>query len=204
VLVSGGGRQNATLMRMLDESLAIPVAPVEAAGLDGDMLEAQAFAHLAVRVLRGMPPRAPAPPALRRRWAAGRSAGHDHSRRKRPMPRCHGGMVTPAMKSAGQNGSESETDFAQWLRRQRVRAGSTSHRSEMSRILGFERRRPIRTNANNRLGGLRPWGRQGRKWLPRIADRQDRCLRDMRTAPVGLRGWLRDPAGRRGGRSPPA
>jgi anhydro-N-acetylmuramic acid kinase len=54
LLVSGGGRQNATLMRMLDESLAIPVVPAEAAGLDGDMLEAQAFAHLAVRVLRGM------------------------------------------------------------------------------------------------------------------------------------------------------
>ena len=29
--------------------------PVEDVGLDGDMLEAQAFAYLAVRVLRGMP-----------------------------------------------------------------------------------------------------------------------------------------------------
>jgi anhydro-N-acetylmuramic acid kinase len=34
--------------------MSCPVAPVEAAGLDGDMLEAQAFAFLAVRVMRGM------------------------------------------------------------------------------------------------------------------------------------------------------
>ena len=36
-----------------------PVEPVEAVGLDGDMLEAQAFAYLAVRVLRGLPTSAP-------------------------------------------------------------------------------------------------------------------------------------------------
>jgi anhydro-N-acetylmuramic acid kinase len=55
VLVGGGGRHNATLMAMLAAALPCPVAPVEAAGLDGDMLEAQAFAHLAVRVMRGLP-----------------------------------------------------------------------------------------------------------------------------------------------------
>jgi anhydro-N-acetylmuramic acid kinase len=55
VLVTGGGRQNPVLMRMLDVSLDCEVVPVEAAGLDGDMLEAQAFAYLAVRVARGMP-----------------------------------------------------------------------------------------------------------------------------------------------------
>jgi anhydro-N-acetylmuramic acid kinase len=33
----------------------MPVVPVEDAGLDGDMLEAQAFAYLAVRVARGLP-----------------------------------------------------------------------------------------------------------------------------------------------------
>lgn len=54
ILVTGGGRHNATLMRMLDDRLACPVAPVETVGLDGDMLEAQAFAHLAVRVARGL------------------------------------------------------------------------------------------------------------------------------------------------------
>jgi anhydro-N-acetylmuramic acid kinase len=52
VLVTGGGRQNPVLMRMLEVSLDCPVLPVEAVGLDGDMLEAQAFAYLAVRVAR--------------------------------------------------------------------------------------------------------------------------------------------------------
>lgn len=60
VLVCGGGRHNATLMRELSQRLACPVLPVEEAGLDGDMLEAQAFAFLAVRVLRGLPTSGPA------------------------------------------------------------------------------------------------------------------------------------------------
>ena len=55
LLVTGGGRHNPVLMEMLQTALDVPVDPVEAVGLDGDMLEAQAFAHLAVRVLRGLP-----------------------------------------------------------------------------------------------------------------------------------------------------
>ena len=55
VLVTGGGRKNPVMMAMLQELLACPVAPVEAVGLDGDMLEAQAFAYLAVRTKRGLP-----------------------------------------------------------------------------------------------------------------------------------------------------
>ncbi len=55
VLVTGGGRSNPTLMAMLGASLDIPIVPVEEVGLDGDMLEAQAFAYLAVRVARGLP-----------------------------------------------------------------------------------------------------------------------------------------------------
>lgn len=60
LLVTGGGRLNATLMAMIGAAVACPVAPVEAAGLDGDMLEAQAFAFLAVRVARGWPTSCPA------------------------------------------------------------------------------------------------------------------------------------------------
>jgi anhydro-N-acetylmuramic acid kinase len=60
ILVSGGGRHNATLMAMLAEASDCPVRPVEAVGLNGDMLEAQAFAYLAVRVARGMPTSCPA------------------------------------------------------------------------------------------------------------------------------------------------
>ncbi len=55
LLVTGGGRHNATLMRALSAQLPCTVEPVESAGLNGDMLEAQAFAHLAVRVMRGLP-----------------------------------------------------------------------------------------------------------------------------------------------------
>ncbi|MFI0395306.1 anhydro-N-acetylmuramic acid kinase [Paracoccus jiaweipingae] len=60
VLVCGGGRHNAALMAALRRALPVPVAPVEAAGLNGDMLEAQAFGWLAVRVLRGLPTSGPA------------------------------------------------------------------------------------------------------------------------------------------------
>lgn len=60
VLVTGGGRKNPVLMEMLRVSLDCPVEPVEEVGLDGDMLEAQAFAYLAVRVARGLPTSCPA------------------------------------------------------------------------------------------------------------------------------------------------
>ncbi|QQA44804.1 anhydro-N-acetylmuramic acid kinase [Pelagovum pacificum] len=59
LLVTGGGRHNATLMRMIAAGADCPVEPVEAVGLDGDMMEAQAFAFLAVRVARGLPTSAP-------------------------------------------------------------------------------------------------------------------------------------------------
>lgn len=59
VLVTGGGRKNLVLMKMLAAGLGCPVRPVEDVGLDGDMLEAQAFAFLAVRVMRGMSTSAP-------------------------------------------------------------------------------------------------------------------------------------------------
>ncbi|MCB2132236.1 MAG: anhydro-N-acetylmuramic acid kinase [Rhodobacteraceae bacterium] len=59
ILVTGGGRHNLTLMAMLDDLLDAPVAPVEDAGLNGDMLEAQAFGYLAVRVARGLPTSCP-------------------------------------------------------------------------------------------------------------------------------------------------
>lgn len=59
VLVCGGGRHNPALMGALAARLAVPVAPVEDIGLNGDMLEAQAFGWLAVRVLRGLPTSGP-------------------------------------------------------------------------------------------------------------------------------------------------
>jgi anhydro-N-acetylmuramic acid kinase len=54
-LVTGGGRRNPALMAELARRLPAPVAAVEDVGWDGDALEAQAFAYLAVRSLRGLP-----------------------------------------------------------------------------------------------------------------------------------------------------
>lgn len=65
VLVTGGGRHNPVLMEMLRVSLDCPVEPVETVGLDGDMLEAQAFAYLAVRVARGLATSAPSTTGVR-------------------------------------------------------------------------------------------------------------------------------------------
>jgi len=65
VLVTGGGRCNPVLMKMLEVSLDCPVHPVEDVGLDGDMLEAQAFAYLAVRVARGLPTSCPGTTGVR-------------------------------------------------------------------------------------------------------------------------------------------
>ena len=65
VLVTGGGRHNPVMMAMLAAGLDCPVEPVEAVGLDGDMLEAQAFAFLAVRVARGLPTSCPSTTGVR-------------------------------------------------------------------------------------------------------------------------------------------
>jgi anhydro-N-acetylmuramic acid kinase len=54
-LVTGGGRHNPVLMQALQDRLGAPVDVVERAGWDGDMLEAQCFGYLAVRVSRGLP-----------------------------------------------------------------------------------------------------------------------------------------------------
>jgi anhydro-N-acetylmuramic acid kinase len=57
--ICGGGAQNPTLMAELRNRLSGKVAPIEDLNLDGDMLEAQAFAYLAARTLRGLPISAP-------------------------------------------------------------------------------------------------------------------------------------------------
>jgi anhydro-N-acetylmuramic acid kinase len=54
-LVTGGGRHNPTLMAMLAKRLGAVLAPVEAVGWEGDALEAQAFAYLALRSRLGLP-----------------------------------------------------------------------------------------------------------------------------------------------------
>ncbi len=71
-LVCGGGRRNRTVMAMLAARTNASVLPVEAVGLDGDMLEAQAFGYLAVRVLRGLPTSAPGTTGVRLPVSGGR------------------------------------------------------------------------------------------------------------------------------------
>lgn len=67
VLVCGGGRLNPSLMRHIelrvgansDRKAPPKVMAIDEVGLDGDMLEAQAFAFLAVRVAKGLPTSCP-------------------------------------------------------------------------------------------------------------------------------------------------
>jgi anhydro-N-acetylmuramic acid kinase len=54
-IVAGGGARNRTLLRMLRERLHSSVQIAEAVGWSSDALEAQAFAFLAVRSLKGLP-----------------------------------------------------------------------------------------------------------------------------------------------------
>lgn len=53
--VSGGGRHNPTIMNMLESRAGVSVTPAETLGWRGDAVEAECFAFLAVRVLRGLP-----------------------------------------------------------------------------------------------------------------------------------------------------
>lgn len=56
VIVCGGGRLNRTIMADLDElAEAARVAPAEEFGFNGDSMEAEAWAYLAVRSARGLP-----------------------------------------------------------------------------------------------------------------------------------------------------
>lgn len=55
LIVCGGGRHNHALMTMLAERAGVEAMPAEAVGWRGDAIEAECFAYLAARVLRGLP-----------------------------------------------------------------------------------------------------------------------------------------------------
>ena len=55
MIVAGGGRHNATLMTMLREACRIAPEPIEVLGWNGDATEAEGFAYMAVRSLKGLP-----------------------------------------------------------------------------------------------------------------------------------------------------
>ncbi|WP_425403480.1 anhydro-N-acetylmuramic acid kinase [Hwanghaeella sp.] len=88
VHVTGGGRKNRTLMDGLAKRLGVPVLPIEEAGYDGDALEAQAFAFLAVRHLRGLPTSFPSTTAV-------------------PKPICGGVLCSPDAAPLGAGDGQS-------------------------------------------------------------------------------------------------
>lgn len=55
LITAGGGAHNPTLNAMLAERLGVTVVTADRIGWSGDSLEAQAFAFLAARALRGLP-----------------------------------------------------------------------------------------------------------------------------------------------------
>ncbi|MDA1324101.1 MAG: anhydro-N-acetylmuramic acid kinase [Proteobacteria bacterium] len=76
-LVTGGGRHNPVMMDGLNERLTGRVEPVEAVGWNGDALEAQAFAYLAVRSLDGSPLTVPSTTGVSKPVTGGRLFRHE-------------------------------------------------------------------------------------------------------------------------------
>ncbi len=54
-VIAGGGRRNKAIMTRLAGLVQNAVVPAEGVGLDGDSIEAEAWAYLAVRALKGLP-----------------------------------------------------------------------------------------------------------------------------------------------------
>jgi anhydro-N-acetylmuramic acid kinase len=71
-VVSGGGRHNTFLMEELRAYVNAPVLRAEEAGWDGDALEAQGFAYLAMRSKRGLPLSLPTTTGVKEPMTGGR------------------------------------------------------------------------------------------------------------------------------------
>ncbi|MFV0491937.1 MAG: anhydro-N-acetylmuramic acid kinase [Pseudorhodobacter sp.] len=65
IIACGAWRRDSRLLAMIAAATGCPVQPVEELGLDGDAMEAQAFAHLAVRVMQGLPTSCPGTTGVR-------------------------------------------------------------------------------------------------------------------------------------------
>lgn len=75
LVVCGGGRHNPTIMAMLGPRAGVEAVPAETFGWSGDAVEAQCFAFLAVRVLRGLPISFPTTTGVPQPMPGGRIAG---------------------------------------------------------------------------------------------------------------------------------
>jgi anhydro-N-acetylmuramic acid kinase len=74
LIVCGGGRRNPAIMAALGPRAGVEAIPAEALGWRGDAIEAECFALLAVRVLRGLPISFPSTTGVRTPLPAGRIA----------------------------------------------------------------------------------------------------------------------------------
>lgn len=75
LIVSGGGRHNPTLMRMLAERAGVEAVDADAVGWRGDAVEAECFGFLAARVLRGLPISFPTTTGVKAAMRGGRVVG---------------------------------------------------------------------------------------------------------------------------------
>ncbi len=75
LIVCGGGRHNPSIMAMLPPRAGVEAVPAETVGWRGDAIEAECFAFLAVRTLRGLPISFPTTTGVAAPMTGGRIAG---------------------------------------------------------------------------------------------------------------------------------
>ncbi|RWX81795.1 anhydro-N-acetylmuramic acid kinase [Neorhizobium lilium] len=75
VIVSGGGSRNPTIMAMLKDRAGVTAVSADDFGWRGDAVEAECFAFLAVRALRGLPISFPSTTGVPQPMTGGRIAG---------------------------------------------------------------------------------------------------------------------------------
>lgn len=71
LIVAGGGRHNATLMEMIARRCNVEAEPIEALGWNGDATEAEGFAYMAARTLKGLDISFPGTTGVRRAMPGG-------------------------------------------------------------------------------------------------------------------------------------
>ena len=76
LIVCGGGRRNPALMAALRRRAGVEAVPAEEVGWRGDAIEAECFAFLAVRALRGLPISFPATTGVPAPMTGGRLSRH--------------------------------------------------------------------------------------------------------------------------------
>ena len=55
IIISGGGRKNKFLIKKIEEKINHPIILIDDLGIDGDFVESQAFAYLAIRSYLNLP-----------------------------------------------------------------------------------------------------------------------------------------------------